>query len=201
MPVAVDTNPLAVALAMVLLSINQREGRLVVGYTPSAQFAHAAGVVQGGAVGTMLDFAMVFLVMAALAPDMTMATAQLSISFQRAVLAGKVVTLNWSEVVRRRLLPALRCSTQTGSLSHQRRPSLQFSRNAPLQRSLWHERHRLLRPRYTCSKTRITKGIPEGLNGKTERCGLSRGATRWVRDSLEFGKPRALRSLPGERRD
>jgi len=89
-PVAVDTNPLAAALAMVLVSIDRDAGKLVVRYTPRAQFIQAAGVVQGGAVGTMLDFAMGFLVMAVIPPEMTMATAQLSVSFQRAVRAGPV---------------------------------------------------------------------------------------------------------------
>jgi uncharacterized protein (TIGR00369 family) len=92
-PLAVDTNPLALALVMVLVSFDRNAGRLVVRYTPGAQFIQAAGAVQGGAVGTMLDFAMGFLVMAFIAPEMTMATAQLSVSFQRAAREG-TVTLN-----------------------------------------------------------------------------------------------------------
>lgn len=88
-PLAIDANPLAEALQSTLLDVDPEAGRVVLAFEPPGLFVQGTGVLQGGIVSAMLDFAMAFALMSAVAPEQSCATVNLSISFLRPAPRGR----------------------------------------------------------------------------------------------------------------
>jgi uncharacterized protein (TIGR00369 family) len=86
-PTAIASNPLARDLCGQLLEIDA-SGTTLLSFVPSQQFAQGAGLIQGGIVTTMLDFAMAFAAHARLSEERAFVTASLSVNLLRAVVPG-----------------------------------------------------------------------------------------------------------------
>ncbi len=98
-PAGFSANPLAAALGTRMLAVDERAGLVRLAFAPDAIFVQGAGVLQGGAIGAMLDFAMAFAVLAALPEGQTCSTANVNVSFLRAAPRGDYVA---SGVISRR---------------------------------------------------------------------------------------------------
>jgi uncharacterized protein (TIGR00369 family) len=89
-PAPVLCNPLAAMLNAQLLEADA-SGRITMSFEPPETFIQGARVLQGGAVATMLDFAIAFAVLAALPADRSFATASLTTNFMKAAAPGKYI--------------------------------------------------------------------------------------------------------------
>lgn len=87
-PAPVTSNPLARLLRAQLIEADPK-GRAVLSFEPPADFVQGAGVLQGGTVATMLDFALAFAALAALPPERSFATASLTVNLMKAAVPGK----------------------------------------------------------------------------------------------------------------
>jgi uncharacterized protein (TIGR00369 family) len=85
-PLAFDSSPLVAALGTTLVAAG--DGRIVLQFEPATLFLQGVGVVQGGAVSAMLDFAIVAAVMTKLDAETHFATASLTVSFLAPVRNG-----------------------------------------------------------------------------------------------------------------
>ena len=83
-PVAVGSNPLFVALRTTLVACDADARTVTLRYEPGELFRQGGGVIQGGAVSAMLDFAMAFSAMTVIGPDSTVTTTSMSTSFYAA---------------------------------------------------------------------------------------------------------------------
>ncbi len=88
-PTAVGANPMAQALGMRLLEVDDGRGVVLLDFEPAAQFVQGTGVLQGGAVAGMLDFAMAFATLATLGAAQSCATVNMTTSFLRAAPPGR----------------------------------------------------------------------------------------------------------------
>lgn len=105
-PLAVDSNPLAAALQTRLLALDVATGTVRLAFQPGPQFVQGRGVVQGGIVGTMLDFATAFATLAKLPDGQTAATASMTIAFYSAIRAGALIGVGTVERAGQRLVYA-----------------------------------------------------------------------------------------------
>lgn len=96
-PMAFDANPMALALGSTLLRVDREVGEVELAFEPQALFIQGTGVIQGGAVTAMLDFAMAFATLAALPGEASCATVNLNTSFLRAAPQGRYVALGLVE--------------------------------------------------------------------------------------------------------
>jgi uncharacterized protein (TIGR00369 family) len=103
-PLAVDSNPLAAALDCRLLALDRMAGVVRLSFNPGPQFVQGRGVVQGGIVSTMLDFAAAFAALAVLSDGQTAATATMTANFQGAVQAGTLTAAGMVERAGKRLI-------------------------------------------------------------------------------------------------
>ena len=103
-PLAIDSNPLAAALEAKLLALDAATGTVRLGFNPGPQFVQGRGVVQGGIVGTMLDFAAAFAAVANLPEGQTAATATITIAFHSGVRAGPLIAVGTVERAGKRLM-------------------------------------------------------------------------------------------------
>ena len=101
-PVAIDSNPLGIALCGKLLA--RKGDTLRIGFEPGRDFLQGNDVVQGGIVATMLDMTAAFAVLATLPDERTVATASMTVSFLAAVLPGPLVAIATVERAGRRLI-------------------------------------------------------------------------------------------------
>lgn len=83
----IDSNPMAKALQSTLLKVDRERGEAEIGFEPGDLFIQGTGVVQGGAVTAMLDFA----TLASLPPQASCATVNLSTSFLRPAPQGRYI--------------------------------------------------------------------------------------------------------------
>lgn len=84
LPAKLASNPLARELEGEMLEIACDTGLAVLAFDPPARFAQGGGVLQGGIVTALLDFAMAFAAHAKLAGERrTFATASLNVHFLR----------------------------------------------------------------------------------------------------------------------
>jgi uncharacterized protein (TIGR00369 family) len=90
-PLPLDGNRFAAALGGVVLAADPAAGTIRLGFRPGADFLQGNDVIQGGAIGAMLDFAMAFAVLAGLPPEATVATANMSVSFLAGVPEGDYI--------------------------------------------------------------------------------------------------------------
>lgn len=102
-PLAFDANPMAVALGTQLLHVDRSAKRVELAFAPQALFVQGTGVIQGGAVTAMLDFAMAFACLAALPGEASCATVNLNTSFLRAAPQGTYLASGVVERLARQL--------------------------------------------------------------------------------------------------
>lgn len=87
----VDSNPLAVDLGATLLEADARTGSLTLGFEPGERFLQGNGVIQGGIVATMLDFAIAFAALARLPETRSAVTVSLNVHLVKPAPAGRYV--------------------------------------------------------------------------------------------------------------
>lgn len=80
-PGPIATSPLLVALGAELLAYAPDRKELAIRYSPGDLFRQGAGLIQGGAITAMLDFAMAFAGMAASEDGTSITTAMMTASF------------------------------------------------------------------------------------------------------------------------
>jgi uncharacterized protein (TIGR00369 family) len=88
-PLAFDSSPLLAALGTSILAAST--GRITLRFEPSQLFLQGAGVVQGGAVSAMLDYATAAAIMTALDDHIHFATASLTVCYLAAVKPGPLI--------------------------------------------------------------------------------------------------------------
>jgi uncharacterized protein (TIGR00369 family) len=98
------SNPLAAALGGTLLEIDQAAGSAVLAFEPTAHFLQGAGVLQGGVLAVMLDFAMAFAAHGALAEERPFATATLTVHLLRPAPAAPLVARGSIRQLGRRVI-------------------------------------------------------------------------------------------------
>lgn len=98
-PAPFPADALATALGAQLLEADRDLGRVRLSFVPGTTFLQGEGVVQGGAVTAMLDFAAACAAMAVLEPGTDCATVTLTTSFLRPVAVG--ACLAQAEIERR----------------------------------------------------------------------------------------------------
>jgi uncharacterized protein (TIGR00369 family) len=98
-PLAFDANPMARALGTVLQAADLRAGQVTLAFEPDPLFIQGTGVIQGGALAAMLDFAMAFATLAQLPVGGSCATVNLNTAFLRPAPRGRY--LAHGEVERR----------------------------------------------------------------------------------------------------
>ena len=90
-PLALDASPLQRALKGEILQIDAKRGCSVLAFEPGAEFVQGGGVIQGGIVATMLDFALAFATLVRLQPDASVGSVTLTVNFMRPALPGRVI--------------------------------------------------------------------------------------------------------------
>lgn len=98
-PIPFDANPMAVALGAELRAADLSAGRVELAFAPQPLFIQGAGVLQGGAVTAMLDFAMALATLAQLPVGASCATVNLNTVFLRPAPQGCYIAVG--EVERR----------------------------------------------------------------------------------------------------
>lgn len=83
-PLAITSNPLASDLGGMIRGLAATDGTALLAFEPPHRFLQGAQILQGGAIATMLDFAMAFAAHARLEmQDQAFATASLTVQFLR----------------------------------------------------------------------------------------------------------------------
>lgn len=103
-PQPMATNALLEALKTELIRAQASPGQVELRFTPGELFVQGRGVVQGGAVAAMLDFAMGFAALTQLDGDHTATTVNLNVAFLRPVQAGPLVAVGEVERAGRTLV-------------------------------------------------------------------------------------------------
>jgi len=86
-PAVIDSNPLAMRLGARMIDADAK-GAAMLSFEPTQEFAQGAGLLQGGAVATMLDFAMAFAALAKLPAERSCATASMTVNFLKPATPG-----------------------------------------------------------------------------------------------------------------
>ena len=84
-----DANPMARALGTELHAVDVAAGTVALVFAPEALFVQGTGVLQGGALTAMLDFAMAFATLAHLPIGGSCATVNLNTAFLRPAPQGR----------------------------------------------------------------------------------------------------------------
>ncbi len=79
------------ALGALLIGVDRSAGEVLLEFTPGAEFLQGLGVLQGGVVSAMLDFAMGFAGLAMMEPGVQVATATMTVAFLRRADPGTYV--------------------------------------------------------------------------------------------------------------
>jgi uncharacterized protein (TIGR00369 family) len=103
-PLTLTSNPLAAALGGTLLEIDSAAGSAVLAFEPTGQFLQGAGVLQGGVLAAMLDFAMAFAAHGALAEERPFATATLTVHLLRPSAAAPLLARGSIRQLGRRVI-------------------------------------------------------------------------------------------------
>lgn len=98
-PMPFDANPMARALGAALHAADLQAGTVELAFAPDSLFIQGTGVLQGGAVTAMLDFAMAFATLAHLPIGASCATVNLNTAFLRPAPQGRYLAIG--EVERR----------------------------------------------------------------------------------------------------
>lgn len=100
----VDSSALAVALGAHLEAWNLERRELVMSCEPDATFRQGAGVLQGGALASMLDFAMAFAGFTQLPDDAVLSTLNMNVVFQKAATGARYTVRGRIEKPGRRVM-------------------------------------------------------------------------------------------------
>jgi uncharacterized protein (TIGR00369 family) len=92
-PIPFDANPMARALGAELRAADLQAGTVQLAFDPDPLFIQGTGVLQGGAVTAMLDFAMAFATLAQLPVGGSCATVNLNTAFLRPAPQGRYLAL------------------------------------------------------------------------------------------------------------
>ncbi|MGX1305424.1 uncharacterized protein (TIGR00369 family) [Amorphus suaedae] len=103
-PVEVGSNPLAVALGTWLTGFDPVTRTLAMRYVPQPLFRQGAGVVQGGALAAMLDFAMAFAGFASVDAKTALSTVSMNVVLQRPATADSYEAFGRIDKVGRRAM-------------------------------------------------------------------------------------------------
>ena len=87
-PQPFDVNPMARTLGTVLHAVDRQAGRVELAFLPDPLFIQGNGVIQGGALTSMLDFAMAFATLAHMPRGDSCTTVNLSVAFLRPAAVG-----------------------------------------------------------------------------------------------------------------
>jgi len=90
-PMLLRGAPFAAGMAPTLHRIDRAAAEIEMRFQPGADYVAARDTLQGGAIAAMLDFTMVFLVLALIPDHKLTATANMTISYLRPALAGSYV--------------------------------------------------------------------------------------------------------------
>lgn len=90
-PRALNTLPLFVDLGAEIVAFDSGEGALTLAFTPGERHLQGLGVVAGGVIGTMLDFALSLPLLGTLPPGTPFATASYSVNLIAALKPGRVI--------------------------------------------------------------------------------------------------------------
>jgi uncharacterized protein (TIGR00369 family) len=86
---AIPLNPMAEALGLEVVRLNSEPREIELAFTPTPVFLQGLGVLQGGAVAGMLDFAMAFALLSNIGLEQSCATINLTTSYLRAASIGE----------------------------------------------------------------------------------------------------------------
>jgi uncharacterized protein (TIGR00369 family) len=114
----VTSNNLAAALNIQIIEARSGPGSVVLRCQPGALFLQGAGRVQGGAISSILDFAMSFSAMADFPGEFLVATIAMNVSFIRAAPQAPLHAEGWIDQATRSLVftqATLKC-VQSGDL-------------------------------------------------------------------------------------
>ncbi|GLR98725.1 MULTISPECIES: PaaI family thioesterase [Bradyrhizobium] len=89
LPVAVKSSSLAESLKINLEKIDLAGPRIELSFIVGQQFLQAEDVVHGGAVAMMLDFAMAYAALLAIADGLSVATINMNVSYLRSAKPGQ----------------------------------------------------------------------------------------------------------------
>lgn len=105
LPAPLASNPLARELAGEIVALDAQRGAATLAFTPPERFAQGAGVLQGGIITTLLDFAMAFAAHTQLGADeRTFATASLTVHLMRPAPPARYIARGRIVRAGRRLL-------------------------------------------------------------------------------------------------
>ena len=90
-PLALTASPLQKALKGEILQIDPGLGSAVLAFEPGAEFIQGTGVIQGGIVTTMLDYALAFAALVRAPPDMSVSSASLTVNFLKPAPARRLI--------------------------------------------------------------------------------------------------------------
>jgi uncharacterized protein (TIGR00369 family) len=90
-PLALSASPLQAALEGEILEIDSALGRAVLAFEPGAEFIQGTGVIQGGIVTTMLDYALAFATLVRAPPEALVSTVCLTVNFMKPALPGRMI--------------------------------------------------------------------------------------------------------------
>jgi uncharacterized protein (TIGR00369 family) len=103
-PLVMKQSPFAESLGAAILSVDLEKRILRARFSPGPQFLQGAGVLQGGALATMLDFSMAFITLAVLPEELSCATAQLNVHYLKAAMPGAYICEAGIEKAGKRLV-------------------------------------------------------------------------------------------------
>ncbi len=102
-PIPFDANPMVRALHASLHAADLETGRVELEFEPDPLFIQGTGVLQGGALTAMLDFAMAFATLAYLPVGASCATINLSTAFVRVAPQGRYLAVGEVEKAGRQI--------------------------------------------------------------------------------------------------
>ncbi|WP_262694726.1 PaaI family thioesterase [Kordiimonas aquimaris] len=82
-------SPFAKQLDATLISLDLDNSSITCAFTVSGEYLHGGGVVQGGIIASMLDFAMAMLSLATIEDDYLVATTDLHTQFLKPAMPGR----------------------------------------------------------------------------------------------------------------
>jgi len=103
-PRMVESNQLARALGTEITGYDANRGELRIAFSPGEAFKQGAGVVQGGAVAAMLDFAMAYACFTVLPDGSTVATTTMSANFMGAASGDRIEATGRIDKAGRRVM-------------------------------------------------------------------------------------------------
>jgi uncharacterized protein (TIGR00369 family) len=91
-PLPVTSNPLGATLRATLTAVDAGTGRVTLRFEPGPQFLQGNGVIQGGVIAAMLDFAMAFAAHARAPANSVGGTMSMNVNFLRPCLPGPCIS-------------------------------------------------------------------------------------------------------------